>query len=417
MTASPRLRPAALAGLLLTSVLAGCSQKPPTKEEEKIAPVKVVEAKKAKLSVRTELLGTTMPLPGHVAQVSAPVSGQVVEVLVGPKKGVVEGAHVKEGQPLVRLDDSIARANRDKAAAALADLAEQKKQAEFAVELAGIEVKRLEELGGSAGGSMPLVSKVELEKARVARKDAQSKLEGMLSRQKSAEAELKSLNAQLAFYTLKAPIAGHLGLVQASPGQTLAAGTVVADVVDLDEIDVLCHAPPSAARELKLWQEAHIAGEDKLVGHVVFIAVQAQPETGNFDVKVRFPNKDAKLAANAVKRVEVVTRTGKEECWAVDEKAVIEDQEPPLVVVTAEKKDKDGKVEKDKDGKVKLVALRLKATLGVRDRKQGLIEIKGLRLETDKKKEVSPEGQKFIVEGAHGLESGDDLKIEKGEDD
>jgi RND family efflux transporter MFP subunit len=433
MTPSPRLRPFALAGLFLASVVAGCSQQPPKEEEKPVAPVHVAALKRAKLSERTELLGTTVPLPGRVAQVSAPVSGQVVEVLVGPDKSVKEGATVKASDPIVRLDASIASANVKKAEAALADLEEQQKQAKFAVELAEIEVKRLEELGATAG-TTPLISKVELEKARVVKKDAQSKLDGMLARQKSARAEVASLKAQFDYYTLKAPISGHLGLVQASPGQTLAAGTVVAEIVDLDKIDVLCHAPPRVARELELGREAHLvrfpnkdaklraAADPKtkkdVVGHVVYIAVQAQAETGNFDVKVRFPNKDAKLRANAVVRVEVVTKPGKEECWAIDARAVIEDQEPPQVVLADDphtKKDEDGKVKKDEHGKEEQFAkpLRLSAILGVHDRKQGLIQI--IRLETEKK-EKGPElkeGLLFVIEGAHGLEGEEELKIEE----
>ena len=408
----------ALAGVQFASLVVGCGDKPPEKKEEKIAPVKAAAAQKVKLAERVELLGTTMPLPNCAAQVSSPVSGQVVALLVGPGKDVSEGSHVKAEQPLLRLDDRVARANRDKAAAALADLGEQKKQADFAVELSGIEVKRLEELGSSVGGSMPLVSRVELEKAKVARKDAQSRLEGVLARQKSAAAELKSLNAQLDFYTLKAPIGGHLGLIQASVGQTLAAGTIVTEIVDLDEIDVLCHAPPRVARKLILGQQAALAGQEKPVGRVVYIAVQAQAETGNFDVKVRFPNKEAKLQANAVKRVLVeLTPQPLKETWTIDEAAVMEDRDPPLVVVALdvkEKKDEHGEVKKDEHDKVEQFATArlLQAILGIRDREQKKVEI--LRLvDPDTKKEFPlTKDLLFVIEGGQGLENKDVLKLE-----
>ena len=38
------------------------------------------------------------------------------------------------------------------------------------------------------------------------------------------------------FYTLRAPIAGRLGVLQVAPGQTVPVGTTIADVIDLDEI-------------------------------------------------------------------------------------------------------------------------------------------------------------------------------------
>ena len=40
-------------------------------------------------------------------------------------------------------------------------------------------------------------------------------------------------------------IAGRLGLIRVVPGQTLSPGTVVAEVIDLSEVDVLCFVPPS----------------------------------------------------------------------------------------------------------------------------------------------------------------------------
>ena len=39
------------------------------------------------------------------------------------------------------------------------------------------------------------------------------------------------------------PIAGRLGMMQVVQGQTLAVGSAVADVVDLETIDVLCFVP------------------------------------------------------------------------------------------------------------------------------------------------------------------------------
>ncbi len=68
-------------------------------------------------------------------------------------------------------------------------------------------------------------------------------------------------------------------------------------MVNLDEIDVLCFAPRSVAAKLELNKEARIVIEKENGqldpssprGKVVFIAVQAQPDTGNLAVKVRFP--------------------------------------------------------------------------------------------------------------------------------
>ena len=129
-------------------------------------------------------------------------------------------------------------------------------------------------------------------------KDALSKQQAVAAGEKGIKAELEALDTQLGYCTLRAPIAGRLGLVQVQPGQTIAIGTTIAEVIDLDTIDVRCFVPPHLVRRLALDQTAQIAATQAAEGKVAFIAVQAQPETGNFAVKVRFPNPDLGLRAN-----------------------------------------------------------------------------------------------------------------------
>ena len=59
---------------------------------------------------------------------------------------MVEGQQVKAGQVIVQMDDRVLRANRAELQAALDELKEHHKQAEYAVELATIDVDRLKEL-------------------------------------------------------------------------------------------------------------------------------------------------------------------------------------------------------------------------------------------------------------------------------
>src|SRR5205807_5970974 len=100
--------------------------------------------------------------------------------------------------------------------------------------------------------------RIELDKARVVQKEAESRQKAAAAKLAVAAADLKALDEQLEFYTLRAPIAGRLSIVQAVPGQTLTPGTIVADVLKLDPIDVLCYAPPEAARRLALDQQAQL---------------------------------------------------------------------------------------------------------------------------------------------------------------
>jgi RND family efflux transporter MFP subunit len=411
-----RRLPLGAAGWLLVCLALGCGRAPPPEEESHPAPVKAEPARRTTLEEWTDLLGTTQPLLGHAASVSAVVEGRVEAVLPDLKgKPVTEGQPVAKGQVIVQLDDRIPRANRAKLEAGLTELEEQRKQAGYAAALAKIDVERLEKLRppGMADDTLPLVSRVELEKARISLKDAEAKEKAVAARQQSAKAELDALDAQLAFYTLKAPIAGRLGIVHAMPGQTLTPGTVVADVVALDEIDVLCFAAPHVVRRLKLDQPARLTRFDSTAvgetsspqGKVAFLAVQGQAETGNFAVKVRFPNRELGLRANAVARLRVLTQTEKD-ALAIPAAALMEDQEPPtVVVVTSEKK----------DGKVENKAVRLKAEVGLRDRQRNLVELRGLRDPEANKEVPLRDGMLFVTEGGHGLESGDIVALPKEE--
>ena len=423
LTASSLRRLPLLLGLLV-AIAAGCKEATPPKEEEEHppSPVQAEPARKVALGEWTDLLGTTQPLPNHSARISATLEGHVLSVPGDGKGGtVVEGQQVESGAVIVRLDDSVPRANRARLQATLDELKEQQKQAGFALELAQIDVKRLKELlkGGSAGGALPLVSQIELEKAQVMEKDMRSKLASVEKKQAAARADLKALDEQLKFYTLRAPISGRLGIVQAVPGQTLNPGAIVADVVDLEEIDVLCYAPPAAAARLKLGQPAKLVAEEApgattdkpLLGKVAFIDAQAQPETGNVAVKVRFPNPGLRLRAQAVVRVYVLTRPEKERL-TIPVSALIEDLDVPTVLAI-----KDLKTEKKDDEEHKLgTAWKLQVVVGVRDREHGLVEILELKdPESKTRKSVPAKDLLFVTAGGNGLHTDDPVELKKEE--
>jgi RND family efflux transporter MFP subunit len=413
-----------LLAVLMALPLACKKEEPPEESEgEHAAPVKWEPAEKADLEEWTELLGITQPLPNHVADISAAVGGYVLSVLPSSGKGkaVVEGQRVEKGQVLVQLDDRVLQANREKLMVSDPELQEQIKQAEHVVELARIEIERLDRLQSSSGGSVPLVTRLEMDKARLSLKDAESKYKGVRAKENIANAELKALDEQLAQYTLRAPITGQLGMIHANPGQTLAAGATVAEVINLDEIDVLCFVPSRTVAHLELDQVVRIEEEGEEItdaikleqGRIVFISDQAQAETGTIAVKARFPNHHRKLRANTLMRVRVLTEK-KSGCFSIPEAALLEDQEEPavLIVETEKKKDKEGK-EVEEHRVRKLVA-----KLGLRDRDKHRVEILGLfEVEGEKKKPVPLEHDTlFVVEGGHGLEDKDLVTLKKEEE-
>jgi hypothetical protein len=150
-------------------------------------------------------------------------------------------------------------------------------------------------------------------------------------------------------------------------------------------------------------------------GQVVFLADQAEPETGNFAVKLRFANKEARLRANRVLRVRVLCQPGKE-CLSLPEAAIQEDEVTPTVVVVV-----DVKTVKNAEGKEETrgEARRLPVVLGLRDRRTHQVEI----VRTDdpekdpaKKWQGAIKDALFIVEDGQGVQTGDVVKL-KAEDD
>jgi multidrug efflux pump subunit AcrA (membrane-fusion protein) len=411
----------------------GCKRaESPTDEKAPPATVKWEGALQSALEEWTELVGTTMPLPGRSARVTSPVEGRVLTVLIGAGgQPVVEGQRVDKGTILVQLDDTIIKANLEKLEAAQKVLPEEQRQAQYEIDLATVEIDRLQKLkeeedkrpraAGSTGSAFPLVSAVERAKADIALKVANSKLQAAKARETAGIKEIQALREQLQLYTLSSPIGGHVGRIQVVPGQTLAVGTPVADVVDLDDqIDVLSFVPARMVGRLKVGQSAKSGAVEKdtaasaeveAEGQVAFIADQAEPETGNFAVKVRFSNKEALLRANRVLRIRLLTRPARE-CLSLPEAAVMEDEEPPSLVIV-----ENVKVGKNSEGKEETTgeARRLQVELGVRDRTLHQVEI--LRL-IDPEKDPAKKWQGdikdalFVVEGAQGLQTGDAVKLE-----
>src|SRR5262249_17350705 len=178
-----------------------------------------------------------------------------------------------------------------------------------------------------------------------------------------------------------------------------------AEVVNLDAIDVVAFAPPSLAGKLQLGQTAKVPGVE---GTVTFIAKQAQADTGNVLIKARFDNKDQRYRASQAVRLEVETQKKKSRL-VIPESALMEDHDPPFVVIAQEVGTKVKEEKEYKGGKARKVY----AHIGVRDRDHHTVEI--LRLEDPEKKDavIEIKGTLFLIEGGHGLHDGDELKIEE----
>src|SRR5262249_3525247 len=131
----------------------------------------------------------------------------------------------------------------------------------------------------------------------------------------------------------------------------------------------------------------------------------------NFAVKVRFPNSELRLRGNMTLRLLVLTTPGKA-ALTLPESAIMEDQDPPAVLVVEDYKQETKEGKEVETGKVR----RLSVKLGIRDRLLHLVEILGLD-DPEKKWQGTLETAKFIVEKGQGLRNGDPVKLEVEEED
>jgi multidrug efflux pump subunit AcrA (membrane-fusion protein) len=413
-----------IGGFLLADGSLGCGRATKPEEKPPPAPVKWIEARQLFIEEWTDMVGTTQPPLDRAVHISAAVEGHVVSLLPDVEgKPLVEGQRVKKGDVLVHLDDSVARANRDKVAADLEELKQQVKQAELTVKHDEIEVRRLEAaMKLTVGGGIP-IPVTDLEKAKVVLDESKSKVKSAELKLLAGQKQLNALDEQLKLYTIATPIAGRLGRVLVARGQTLAIGAAVAEILDIDEqIDLLCFVPPVVVHKLKLGQAVRVGGVDDPEskkstgpeGRIYFINDQAELDTGNFAVKVRFPNAQLGLRGNVTLKVRVLTTPGRA-ALTLPDSALMEDQDPPAVIVV-----NDYKVTEE-EGKPPVetgTARKLNATIGVRDRVNKVVEILSVNDPEEKDRwKGSLDTAKFVFKRGQGLRNGDEIKLEAEEED
>jgi len=161
----------------------------------------------------------------HKVELTARVTGTLWE-----RRGE-EGAFVRKGDVLYRIEDTIYKANLQTAKAKYAELKAQYEQAE-------IDAKRYADSETKGG-----VSKTDRDRAVLARDVAKAKLE-------AAAAEVTLCENDLSYCTIKSPIDGVLGRYAFDVGNNVAPlqGTL-RDVICVDPIDVTVAVP----EQIFLW--------------------------------------------------------------------------------------------------------------------------------------------------------------------
>lgn len=190
---------------------------------------------------------------------------------------VEKGERVSEGEPILRIDDSVLRAQYEQAVseAALARETYERQRRLWEDEQMGTEIAYLQAKYGA----------------------------------QTADANARQLESRLERTVVRAPISGLLEDRQVEVGTMVQPGTAVARVVDADPLKVVAGVPERYAGQVESGGEADVALEAEglgvMRGRVRFVGTVVDTRSRTFPVEVDVPNASGELKAGLVARVQL----------------------------------------------------------------------------------------------------------------
>jgi membrane fusion protein (multidrug efflux system) len=276
--------------LCICGFLAGCSDAPAntsggaeggtagpaSKAAVPARPVHVVNV--VTEEIRTVTMRDMLVLPGETEALHdvrlAAQRGGVVEWV-----GVTEGSVVGAGDHVARIDLSALGAARDRARAN--------------VRLAEDQLRRRSELHAQG-----VLAREELEQA-------QNELTSAVTRLREAEVEY-------GHGTVSSTLDGVVNKVHVDPGEFVAEGGPVADIVNVATMRINFNVPEGDVRFLAEGQEVAVLvdtyPERQWMGKIDFVAWKADPATRTFQVRVVVDNADGRIRPGMIARAAFLRR-------------------------------------------------------------------------------------------------------------
>ena len=314
------------------------------------------------------IVSPSPPGPGQMAgsaNIASPLTGVVLQVQCKM------GQQVHANDVLIQLDDRVARANEDQAAAALAQaqaslaalkatprpdqlqiakLAVDKAQGAF--DLAQQNYTRVTKLAVDQSASTKTLeqAKNDLESARIDLAIAQKQLD-LLQHSPTTE-ELKQEDAKVAqanaasvaatvqreMLSIKSPINATVVQLLVNPGESVDPTKTLVQLIATDrlmvDVDVPAEQLPAKAEGLSAQIFVDESSKTPVMGKVSFISPQVDPKTGAVMVIIALPGDAGFLPGRSV-RVRIIAEEHKD-VLAVPREAVVTDENGDSVIALVE---------------------------------------------------------------------------------
>jgi len=238
-----------------------------TDKSSVIIPKVKVETFQAKnISDSVELYGRTEP--DRITSLKAEIAGKVEQVLAQ------RGSFVKQGQPIVRLEEN--------------DLAAQLSRSNALYQQREIEYQGAKKLNLDGYQGEVQVSSAAANLA-------------------SVKAEIKRLTIALENTIIRAPFDGVLNTRYVEQGDYVKSGDNVAMIADLNPLVVRAYVTENQVSQLSVGQSANIRllNQTGIQGEVRYIASVADDNTNTFKIEVKIENSDYKLLAGISSEVNI----------------------------------------------------------------------------------------------------------------
>jgi len=282
------------------------------------APVSVQSCAVKTGPISAEAMGTGTLEARVRATIGPKISGRIAQVLVD------QGHKVIKGQKLVLLDDEdlrqqveIAEAELSVAHAGVEKAVSGIKSAEATEKEAKTSYARISQLAPSGAVSVDALEKAQ-QQMEVAQAELNRAQTAKIEAEKlviKAEASLEFAQAQLSYTVICAPFDGLIVKRNREPGDVVVPGSMVLDMISLDELWISAWVDETLLNRLEVGQASKIVFRSdpkiELPGKVVRIAPQADRETREVLVDVGIDHLPQSWAVG--QRAEVYIETARKE--------------------------------------------------------------------------------------------------------